>query len=701
VRLNQAQQQAVEHESGPLLVLAGAGSGKTGVVTRRIARLIERGVPASAILAMTFTNKAAGEMHERVARLVGKRGGKGLSRRRGSRSGGSRGTEGSLTVCTFHRFGLDVLSREARALGLRGGRFAIYDRGDCMGVLREVMRSVNSGRNYDLGAVLNRISLAKNAFLDPETYADSVARPDDPYDEVTAIAFPRYQQALTSLQAFDFDDLVCEPVWLWRRREEVLARWRMRYRHVIVDEYQDTNLAQLQMLRMLAADHRNLCVVGDDDQAIYAWRGADVRNILDFDKHFPGTSIVRLERNYRSTEAVLDVANAVLAASSARRHDKKLIPTQGAGTKVKLVTAEDGAAEARFVAAEAHRLIDGGQARARDIAVLYRSNLQAGELEAELKARGVVYQMFGGTQTWERKEVKDLLAYLETAVDGTELAVRRSLNYPPRGIGDAALGKLTAHASAQDLSIYRAVERAHAVVDLGAQPLEGCRAYLRVVGQLRSLMEEKRPAVEIVQALCGAIDMKRQIQAEAGDNLKAGARRWANVEFLLRVCARRDEKGPMDGEGWRQFLRRLLLREESEDAEQGSDKVTLTTMHGAKGLEYRVVFVVGLEEGLMPHARTLDDRVTDAPALSVATDEIEQERRLFYVAVTRAREQLYLCRARARLARGKAHKRAPSRFLLQIPEELLEVLDVDEPQTDATEVKRGADGVLAALLSGS
>jgi DNA helicase-2/ATP-dependent DNA helicase PcrA len=679
VRLNAAQRQAVEHDLGPLLVLAGAGSGKTGVVTKRIARLLERGVHANAILAMTFTNKAAQEMQERVARLAGARACKGL------------------TVCTFHRFGLDVLSREARSLGLRGGRFAIYDRGDCSAVLRDVLRRTTTGKNFDLGAVLNRISLAKNAFLDPESYAASINE-EDPYDEITALAYPRYQDALKGLQAFDFDDLVCEPVRLWRRRAEVLERWRMRFRYLIVDEYQDTNLAQLEMLRLLGAEHKNLCVVGDDDQAIYAWRGADVRNILDFEKHFSGTRVVRLERNYRSSEAVLAAANAVLAASSGRRHAKTLIPTRGAGDKVKLVTADDGAAEARFVAAEAHRLMEKSAVRASEIAVLYRSNLQAGEIEAELKARGVPYQVFGGSQIWERKEVKDVLAYLEAAIDPGELAVRRSLNYPPRGIGDAALARLSAHADAHDLSLYRALERAHAVADLGGVALEGCRSYLRVLHEVKQRIDSRAPCAEVVRTLLDTLDLKRQIQSEAGSNLKAAARRWANVDHLLRVCARRDEKGVMDVDGWRHFLRMLLLREDAEDASEASERVTLTTMHGAKGLEFRVVFVVGLEEGLMPHARTLDERVTDAQALSGSIDEIEQERRLFYVAITRAREQLYLCMARARLLRGKAVKRAPSRFLAAIPDELLERMDVSEPLAQSEDLKRGADSVLAALF---
>ncbi len=687
VRLNEAQKKAVEHEAGPLLVLAGAGSGKTGVVTRRIARLISRGVPPRAILAMTFTNKAAGEMQERVARLAGAKAVRGL------------------LCCTFHRFGLEVLSREAKALGLRGGRFAILDRGDCTAILRDCIRGAVAGKNYDIGAIVHRISLAKNAFVDPEAYQAHALRSDDPYDEITAHAYPKYAEALQGLQAFDFDDLVCEPTQLWRRRPEVLQRWRDRFRFVIVDEYQDTNVAQLELLRLLVHNHKNLCVVGDDDQAIYAWRGADVRNILDFEKHFSGCEVVRLEHNYRSKKAVLDVANAVLDSSTGDRYKKRLIATQGDGDKVKTVVAPDGTAEARFVAEEAGRILKGGYAQAKDIAVLYRSNLQAGEVEAELRARGVPYQMVGGTQTFEKKEVKDVMAYIQVALDPDhELAVRRSINYPPRGLGQAALTKLSDFASEHHMSLLGAVRKAHAIKGLSASAREGCRDYARVVEATRLDIERGQiGAGEVIKALSGRLDLKNQILSECGTNNKAAARRTANILYLMRTFERRDERSKLDPEGWRTFLRMLMLREESDDDESPDNAVTLTTMHGAKGLEFRYVFVVGLEEGLMPHRRTLEENATDAKSLDGrVTDEIEQERRLFYVAVTRAKEVLYLCRAAARPSRGKMVKRAPSRFLLQIPEELLTPVDVTAaPSVDASTLKKGADDVLAALLGGN
>ena len=684
VQLNTAQQVAVDHDLGPLLVLAGAGSGKTGVVTQRIAKLISRGVPARAILAMTFTNKAAMEMQQRVVRLTGRKASKGL-------------------FCgTFHRFGLEVLSRETKALGFRGQRFAIFDRGDCSGLVREALRPLRTGRNWDVGAILHRISLAKNGFFTPEAYANKVNKSSDPYDEITSLVYPIYEQRLSGLQAFDFDDLVCAPVWLWRRRQDVLERWRMRYRYIIIDEYQDTNHAQLELLRNLAQEHRNICVVGDDDQAIYAWRGADVRNILDFEKHFAGAKVVRLEHNYRSREPVLNVANAVLQSSRAKRHKKKLIPTRGSGNKAKLISICDGETEARYVCDQINKLITTGAARAKDIAILYRSNLQAGDMEAELKAHGVPFRVFGGTQTFDRKEVKDVLAYLSVAVDRyNELAIRRAINYPARGIGEAALRKLSSHASAHDRSLWSAVERPHAVVGLPPAAREGCRTFVRIVQQVRAAIDERRGVVAAVRQLVEEIELKKNLWAEAGQNNKAAGRRWNNVQFLLRVLERREEKGKLDRDGTRTLLNMLMLRETDKE-EKASDAVTLTTMHGAKGLEFPHVFLVGLEEGLLPHARTTDERATDArPLDGRESDDIEQERRLFYVAVTRAREQLYLCYAKARPARGKLLKRVPSRFLLDLPEELFERIDINEPPPpDADQVQRGAQDVLAALLAG-
>ncbi|WP_437673725.1 ATP-dependent helicase [Sorangium sp. So ce131] len=683
--LNPSQRAAVEHELGPMLVLAGAGSGKTRVVTARIARLLDRGIPARSVLAMTFTNKAAAEMHERVGKLIGSKVAK------------------ELKVCTFHRFGLDVLGAETRALGLRGSTFAIFDQADAMGVIREILRELRAGKSYDVGAILSRISNAKNAFLDPESWAEAQRQGKgiDDYDEISMLVYPRYMAALRGFQAFDFDDLICEVVRLWQTRPDVLERWRMRYRFVIVDEYQDTNRAQLELLRLLAGEHRNVVVVGDDDQSIYAWRGADVRNILDFEEHFGGAKVVKLEHNYRSRKPILDVANAVLAKSTARRHGKTLIATRVEGDKVRSIICVDPDVEASFVATESQRLLEREGARPKDIAVLYRSNLQAAAIETALKERQIPIRMIGGTQFFERKEVKDLIAYLRVSLNpNDEMSLRRILNYPARGIGEVAISKLSAHATAHDTSLWTAVSRPHAVHELGATAIEGCRQLVRIIEGTRARFERGEASAEVSRALLADAGFKEDIMAGSSTN-NAAARRWGNLEGLLNVFARRDERGKGDRESFGEFLRLLALRQESEE-EEATDRVTLTTMHGAKGLEFPFVFVIGLEEGLMPHQRSLDERATDAAPISAEGDaaghSIEEERRLFYVAVTRARDRLYLTRAKHRGSRGKMVPRTPSRFVLEIPPELLEEREELAPVAPGMEkVKAGAASVLAAL----
>ncbi len=683
--LNPSQRAAVEHELGPMLVLAGAGSGKTRVVTERVARLMERGVSARSILAMTFTNKAAAEMYERVGKLVGGK----LAR--------------ELKVCTFHRFGLDVLGAETRALGFRGTSFAIFDQADATGVLREILREIRAGKSYDVAAILARISNAKNAFMEPEEWAEAQRRGKglDEYDEIAMLVYPRYIAALRAFQAFDFDDLICEVVRLWQRRPDILERWRMRYRFVIVDEYQDTNRAQLELLLLLAGEHKNIAVVGDDDQSIYAWRGADVRNILDFEAHFGGARVVKLEHNYRSRRPILDVANAVLARSGARRHKKTLIATREGADKVQLVVCADPDVEASFVGAEAQRLLEREHARPKDIAVLYRSNLQAAAIESTLKERQVPFRMIGGQQFFERKEVKDLIAYLRVALNpDDEMCLRRILNYPARGIGDVAVNKLTAAATARDLSLWSVVTRPHTVHELAPAAMEGCRQLVRIIEAARARFERGEPSAQISRALLAEAGFKEDIVAGSTSN-NAAARRWGNLEGLLNVFTRRDEQGKGDRDTFAEFLRLLALRQDA-DEEEATDRVTLTTMHGAKGLEFPYVFVIGLEEGLMPHSRSIEERATDVAPAGAEGDagghSIEEERRLFYVAVTRAKDRLYLTRAKHRGQRGKMVPRTPSRFLLDIPAELYderEELAPAAPELDKT--LAGASSVLAAL----
>ncbi|HTJ81345.1 MAG TPA: UvrD-helicase domain-containing protein [Polyangiaceae bacterium] len=679
--LNPSQEAAVEHDLGPMLVLAGAGSGKTRVVTMRIARLLERGVSARNILAMTFTNKAAGEMAERVTKLVGAKAAK------------------DLTAGTFHRFGLDVLRAEARALGLRGGKFTVFDQADCSGVVREVLREVKAGKGFDVGAIVARISAAKNAFIEPEAYAASLAQsglePSE-YDEITGLVYPKYVSMMRGFYAFDFDDLICEVVTLFKKRPEILEKYRMRFRYLIVDEYQDTNHAQLELVLALGGGHKNVCVVGDDDQSIYAWRGADVRNILEFERYFEGAKIVKLEHNYRSSEAVLKIAAVVLEKSVARRHEKTIVSTRPGGEPVEHVVCVDSEAEAKFVARTIDDLVRTGKARPKDCAILYRSNLQAPEIETALKERQVPYDMIGGQQLFERKEVKDLLSYLKVVFDPMdEIALRRIVNYPARGIGEVALDKIAAHATAYKTTLWTALTRAHAVQDLSPAAMEGARELVRTVEGARASFGAGKLSAEVARELCAAIKLKEDITAASSSNA-AAARRWQNVEGMLGLFARRDERGLGTRDVFEDFLRLLALRQDGDEDKTG-DVVTMSTMHGAKGLEFPVVFIVGLEEGLMPHARTESERVTDVP---VGEHGVDEERRLFYVSVTRAKDKLYLCRAGRRAFRGKSMSRMPSRYVLEIPQELYTLREESGEDPQAAVVQRaGAQNLLAALAA--
>ncbi len=683
--LNPAQARAVEHQNGPLLILAGAGSGKTRVITQRIARLLERGIPPSAILALTFTNKAAGEMNERVRANAAGRGDDASARRSKRPPLDPR----QVTITTFHSFGLGVLTRERAAVG---GSFTIFDQGDCLGAVKEILRTIDAGRRLDAPAILARISNAKNAFLTTDDLPD---REGDEYDEITRLVFPRYEAALRGFRAFDFDDLVCGTARLWRDRPDVLARWRERFRYILVDEYQDTNRAQLELLLQLAGEHRNICVVGDDDQSIYAWRGADVRNILEFEDQFPGAVVVKLEQNYRSRAPIIAVANAVIAKKSDQRHQKVLFTERGGDAKVRAAVAPTPEVEAAWVARQVDDLVRGDHVRASEVAVLYRSNGPSAALEEALRERGSAHRVLGGQQFFERKEVKDLLAYLKVALNpADEISLRRIINYPARGIGDGSLEKLALHALAKGWTLWQAVERVDALDDIAGGAREGCRALERLITDTRRDLDEPRASpTTAVRRLTERVELRAEVDASSPSG-QIAARRWANVESLLASFQRREARAPGDSEGeWIGSFVHALTLDQGKDEEESGERVTLCTLHGSKGLEFDHVFLVGCEEGLLPHSRTLDTRATDA-----SPQDIEEERRLFYVGVTRARETLTLTRAATRALRGKAVPRTPSRFLLEIPEELLDQLSVkDEPTKTVASIEQGANALLAAL----
>lgn len=653
--LNAAQRQAVEHDQGPLLVLAGAGSGKTRVITQRIGRILERGVSPTRVLAVSFTNKAADEMRERLEKVIGPQDAK------------------RVWLSTFHRFGVRFLQSEAQTLW-GTSRFVVLDQGDCSGLLKELFkREAFAERKLDMAAIQSRISFWKNAFKSPEDIDPSSFEFE--YDAVAAAVFARYEERLRALRAVDFDDLIVLPARLLRDRDDIRARWQARFDHILVDEFQDTNRVQLELVRQLVDGRRNVCVVGDDDQSIYSWRGADVQNIRRFDRHFPGTQIVKLEDNYRSYAPILEVANAVIAASNEQRHLKVLRAARGTGEQVRAVEAPDADAEVRFLIREIRSLRQ-SDARFGDMAVLYRSNLQARLVEQELRANGMPYQLLGGTQYFDRKEVKDALAYLRMLVyPDDELSLRRILNYPPRGVGDTSVERISNYALAQDLNFVDAVRAVRRIDRVPENAQRGCEMLLRALDEARLSLERQSD----VEALAVRLFTEVGLFQELNESAKGGKNRRENLDFLLAALRKHKNEGEDAVESLRQLIQRLTLRIEEKETER--DQITLATLHASKGLEFPNVFILGCVEGQLPHSRTTDPKVTE-----VRPGELEEERRLFYVGITRAQDRLYLMVPRARVMRGKRLPLTPSRFLDGLPEGALsrtqakasKALDADE-----------------------
>jgi DNA helicase-2/ATP-dependent DNA helicase PcrA len=534
------------------------------------------------------------------------------------------------------------------------------------------MRHIHDGdRRYDAKAVLTRISLAKNAFVGPDEYEGN---PADDYDAITAMIYPKYQEPLRAGAAFDFDDLIVEPVRLFQRDAEVRERWASRFHYVMVDEFQDTNKAQLRMVQCLVEQHGNLCVVGDDDQSIYSWRGADPTNILQFDRVFPGAKIVKLEQNYRSTKNVLAAANTVIA-NNKDRHGKTLWSQHAEGDKITHAVAATAEDEAKWVAREIRELQREGR-RWSDIAILYRSNMQAKVLEEELRTAEVPYVMYGGQQFFERKEVKDVIAYLRVALNPRdELALRRVINYPARGIGATTIERLVLASQANHVTLWETLKVA---AEAGVHPA-ACTAideFVAIVERTAAGFEAGIDVVTTTKALIEDIGLYDDLRA-AAPSMSAAQRRIDNVTGLLGSLERWAAKGKPSRQ-LAEFLRALSLDTSNDEKhDDRGEKVVLTTLHGAKGLEFPVCFMIGLEEELLPHIRTLQPQATDVIDADHATD-ISEERRLCYVGITRAQRKLYLTRACTRVSRGRLLPRTPSRFLLEIPDELLEIRDLSE-----------------------
>ena len=634
--LNPAQREAVLATEGPLLVLAGAGTGKTRVITARIAHLLARGIAPEAILAVTFTNKAAGEMRERVAALAGER---------------ARG----VTVGTFHAYCARALREHGHALGL-ARRFTICDASDQLASVKSAMRELRVHETtMHPNAVLARISLAKNRLQTPESV---LAEAEGGKDQLVGSVWQRYKEALARTRALDFDDLLLETVRLLREHEAVRQHYRERYRYLLVDEYQDTNAPQYEIVRQIGGEHRNVCVVGDDDQSIYGWRGADVRKILGFERDFPGAKRVRLETNYRSTQPVLDAANAVIGHNP-ERHEKKLRSARGAGAPVRVRLAKDETAEAQQTVAEMRQLLRLEEARPADFAVLCRTQLQFRPFEAELRANGLPYVVVGGMSFFDRKEVRDVVAFLKLALHPhDETALLRVINVPARGVGKASLDRVLAFATERGIAASQAFERAAEIEGLAPQAVEGYRA-LRGLLDESGLADAGRDLVFRLSSFLERVGYRGEVHRLYPDAAAREAR-WAGVVEILNFAenhVRRAAEPSLHG-----FLEELALTsgdEPSEEAKPRGDAVTLMTLHAAKGLEFEHVFLVGMEEGLLPHAR------------AVAESGVAEERRLAYVGITRAMTTLTLSAAQERAKYGKRAASVPSRFLFEAQGEAL------------------------------
>jgi len=630
--LNPVQREAVTHSDGPLLIIAGAGSGKTRVLTHRIGYLIrERRVSPFSILAITFTNKAAGEMKTRVGALVGP-------------------VAEKMWVSTFHAACVRMLRRDAARLGFRSG-FTIYDQADAVRLTGYILKDLNiDPKKFPPRTVHATISAAKNDLIDVEAYQ---GKAQGIFERKIGDVYREYQKRLRDANAMDFDDLLFQTVELLKRFPDVLESYQQRFSHILVDEYQDTNAAQNAFVILLGREHRNVCVVGDSDQSVYAFRGADVRNILEFENAFSDATTIVLEQNYRSTQTILDAANSVIA-NNAMRKPKTLFTEQIGGELIERYHAEDEHDEARWIVYEMNRLHEHEQYRWADIAVFYRANAQSRIVEEQLTRAGIPYKVVGGTRFYDRREVKDLLAYMRALTNPSdEVSLRRIINVPKRGVGDTSIGRVESWSSAHGVPFADGL-RSAAEAGVGGKALSG-------IGQVLTLMDNLWPSPSVEG---------EQIERPAPGNLlegiieRSGYRAELENERTIEAAGRLENIAELVGNAREfddidSFLEAVSLVADSDDIDADASEVVLMTLHTAKGLEFPVVFVVGMEDGVFPHLRALGE-----------PRELEEERRLAYVGITRARERLYMTHAWCRTLWGTTQYNPPSRFLEEIPEEL-------------------------------
>ena len=634
--LNKEQQQAVQHTEGPLLILAGAGSGKTKVLTVRIAHLLAQGVNPYEILAITFTNKAAKEMKSRVEGLVGD-------------------VANRIWLSTFHSFCAKFLRFELDNFLGYNSNFTIYDTSDSQAVIKAALKALNlDDKYYPVGAMIGAISDAKNKLLFASDFRKQAR---DFYQEKVADVYEYYERELRKNNALDFDDLLLVAVKLLQSNEAVLDKYSKRFRYVMIDEYQDTNHAQYLLAKLLASHWKNIAVVGDADQSIYAWRGADIQNILDFEKDYPNCTSIKLEQNYRSTKIILDAANAVIENNEGRPK-KNLWTDKTEGAKIQHFTAQSEHEEAAFIGDTIAKKHDIHGVPYGDMAILYRTNAQSRVLEEALIKRALPYTMVGGTKFYDRKEIKDVLAYLRVLYNPfDDLSLLRIINVPKRSIGATTVAKLQDYARANGTSLFMTLTQLHLVDTIKGKTKEKLEEFGILIFTLVAEMEDKT-VLDILESILDRTGYLAQLEESTDPQDQARAE---NIGELLSVAKDFQDTNPTGTV--EDFLEQVALVNDVDSFEQEESKVTLMTLHAAKGLEFPIVFLGGLEEGLFPHSRTL-----------MNPEEIEEERRLAYVGITRAEKELYISNATTRTVFGRTSSYLPSRFIDEIPEELVDGL---------------------------
>jgi DNA helicase-2/ATP-dependent DNA helicase PcrA len=643
-RLNPKQEEAVMHTEGPLLILAGAGSGKTRVITTRVAYLLSLGVPSDALIAVTFTNKAAKEMRERAMSMLQ---GKGYR---------------TPLISTFHSLCLNILRREIDKLGYRQD-FTIFDTSDQHSLLRNILSEIKfEDKSIKPENIMEIISMTKNDIL--ISRPRKTAAPDD-IEIISAAVYPKYREAMKTLNAVDFDDLLLLTLQLFRDNPAVLDKYRVRFRYIMVDEYQDTNRVQYNLVRLLAGERKNLCVVGDDDQSIYGWRGADLGNILDFEKDFPGTVIVRLEQNYRSFGHILQAANSVIK-NNKKRMEKSLWTERGQGPKVNIFRAADGDDEAQWVADRIELLKFEKNASYDNIAIIYRANLFSKPFEEALRKNRIPYTVVGGTSYFEHREIKDLAAYLKICANPSDdLSLQRVANVPKRGLGPTALGRLAAFAQQNSINLLEAFRRSGEILELGDRIKNSAADLARLIDKYANLFRTKREMNKTFRSLIEEINYRDYLH-ELHTNPQVALRRIEAYEDFILSLAHYESKEPAPSlHGFLEALALTDLMNEKDDKKMFG--VTLISLHSSKGLEFPVVFIVGVEEDILPHKKSVGD--------------VEEERRLFYVGITRAMKELFITHTAHRIKYGKNAPSNPSRFIEEIPEEVLKKIVRFEKET--------------------